>query len=83
MVEWKVSLCSISFLFIIRVSSNFIGAGYEVLTVVMLNIPVLWGATLCLEEWFTAFPSSLLLPTLTHFINTDDLYSSLTYFGAF
>jgi len=47
MVEWKVSLCSVNFLFIARVSSNFRGARFGTLTVVLLKITVFWGVMLC------------------------------------
>jgi hypothetical protein len=47
MVEWKVSLCSVSFLCFARISSNFMVARFGVLTVVLLKIPVFWGVMLC------------------------------------
>jgi len=47
MVEWKVSLCSGSFLCITRVSSNFTGTRFGALTVVLLKIPVFYGVMQC------------------------------------
>jgi hypothetical protein len=47
MVEWKVSLCSVSYLCVARISSNFTGARFGALTVALLKIPVFWGVMLC------------------------------------
>jgi hypothetical protein len=47
MVEWKVSLYSVNFLCIARVSSNFTTARFSALTVVLLKIPVSYSVMLC------------------------------------
>jgi hypothetical protein len=61
MVEWKVSLCSINFPCIARVSSNFTGARFGVPTV-ELKIQVFWGVLPCHgESGAQYFRSSLCL----------------------
>jgi hypothetical protein len=47
MVEWKVSLCSVNFLCIARISSNFMGVRFGALTVVLHKIAGFWVVMPC------------------------------------
>jgi hypothetical protein len=50
MVEWKVSLCSVNFLCIARIASNFTSARFAA-----QNSSLLGCDAVSLGEWFTIF----------------------------